>query len=978
MCLLIVVPLFAAFDLISCAQFLAPLNMEGVTGQVQFNSTSQTATVNISGAGSCDTVHFSLSKFPVMYGHFRQPCSEENIGSSVFSFKAALTSESTLNMSSLFEQISNLDDLSLSLQTCNGTKVCTVVSRGQTLLTQQARFTESIVGNIYIRLNLGHTNARLLADLMTVGQVNSSQTNVTLYGSQSTAASCEVLLESLDPSVLTNLGDVKVGNPLQFLKSRLDLTSFDTGYSFLLLSIGSTYECAQLYNITEKQVKAVMNMKGIKGYLSFHQASPFDVTKIRVNLTNLERKVGSYHVHIYPVPSVSSSMCSNDNVGGHLNPFAINTSDSTYPKVPGSTHDKYEVGDLSAKHMSLANKNEVDETFTDFNLPLFGQNSIVGRSVVIHQLDGARYVCARISYPGKVIVGRAIFQGPVVGEIWFTQLVNHPLSDVSIFMDLSYGDATRTPTLNHKWHVHAYPISSERDDDANQCSTTGSHWNPFNINTGDPSYVLHCSPSRPLCCEAGDLSSKHSTLDLNSRVGGVEAKNFFTDVTAWLHVPGIIGRSVVIHEAEKGMTRIACSNVTMVRVPRARAGAWSGHRLPRGQVIFSQELPQGPTTMNMSLLNLNSQAGGYHVHMLPLIPGSAEPCSSADIMGHFNPLAWNTSKSPSPGAGTADQYEIGDISGKFGMLYDKDDLLVVCEDPDMPLTGPYSIVGRSLVVHYANGSRMTCADISADKDADGQWTIARGVFSGAVTGTVRLHQQMFPDGSSSDVTLEVNLQLSARQDIPGASLFITDSSGSGGRCNGVGDTFNPFNMKSKSASCSVEKQLSCMVGEISARHGAVSLTQRQVYTDSIIQLSGDNTVVNRTLLLKDGNSVIACADILPESPTAEQIFSPVSDFNRFDFRSRVANTLGMEIARVTILAGSPFSAADGRCQQVNFMVSGNVSSELLTSVKTAEMMGSFRESKLCTGNAGLLVGPGSFLLWVMSAAACLLPSATHS
>uniref|UniRef100_A0AAQ5Y224 Superoxide dismutase copper/zinc binding domain-containing protein n=1 Tax=Amphiprion ocellaris TaxID=80972 RepID=A0AAQ5Y224_AMPOC len=131
-------------------------------------------------------------------------------------------------------------------------------------------------------------------------------------------------------------------------------------------------------------------MKGIMGYFSFRQASPFDVTELRVNLTNLQNRVGPYHVHKFPVPLLgtnSSSLCSNDNVGGHWNPFGLDTSDPTYPKGPGSTHDRYEVGDLSAKHMSLAGLNGFEMVFTDFNLPLFGQNSIVGRSVVIHQMD---------------------------------------------------------------------------------------------------------------------------------------------------------------------------------------------------------------------------------------------------------------------------------------------------------------------------------------------------------------------------------------------------------------------------------------------------------------------------------------------------------------------------------------------------------------------------------------------------------------
>nr|XP_020476681.1 uncharacterized protein LOC109972288 [Monopterus albus] len=984
MCLLTAALLFSLLGSYSCAQFLAPLNMGGVTGQVKFDSTSQTAEVNVSGAETCGLLNFSLSEFPVMYGHFAQPCSEANIGPSVFTFTAA--SASTVNVSHIFQQRSNLDDFSLALLTCSGIKVCTVISQGQTLLTRQVRFTGPIAGNVYIRINTGQTNLRLLADLVTIGQVNALQTNVTLFGSMSTAESCAVLLGSLNASSLTSLGTVKVGTPLQPQKSRLDLDSLSINNSFLLFFTGSSYKCAQMYNLPEKQVAAVVNMRGIKGYFSFHQASPFDVTELRVNLTNLQSKVGPYHVHFFPVPSVKpppSSLCSNDNVGGHWNPFGINTTVPTYPKVPGSTHDMYEIGDLSAKHMSLGGQTKVDMVFKDFNLPLYGQNSIVGRSVVIHQTDGTRYACASISYPGTVIVARATFQSPVVGNIWFTQLENSPLSDVSIFMDLSYGNLTMTPTRNHKWHVHSYPISSERDDDEKSCSTTEGHWNPFNISTEDSSYALHCSPSSPLSCEVGDLSSKHSTINLGTKVGGVEAKNFFTDVTSWLPGSGIIGRSVVIHQPEKGAPRIACANVTVVRVPKASLSIWFGTDMSSGQVRFSQAVPQGPTTINVSLMNLNSLAGGYHVHLLSIKNGSVDPCSNANILGHFNPLAWNISNSPPPGTGTVDQYEIGDISGKFGTLNGLNQSEAVYMDPDMPLTGPYSIMGRSLVIHYTNGSRMKCANILADRDIDGQWIIAKAVFNSTVSGTIRLQQQVFPDGSSSDLTLDVTLQSPIRLNATVASLLITNGRiGVNGQCSNVGDTYNPFNMTSMSSSCSLDNPLSCVVGEISVRQGPVSLTEGQIFTDSIMQLFGDNTVVHRSVLLKSGDSIIACADILPESPSAGQTFPSVTSFSRYDFRRRVADVLQMEVARITILPGSPLSAADGRCQQVNFMVSGNVSTQLLASVKTSAKMGMFKESESCTnlmpsGSAGLPLVPGCFLLGFMLAATYLLPSAAY-
>jgi len=49
--------------------------------------------------------------------------------------------------------------------------------------------------------------------------------------------------------------------------------------------------------------------------------------------------------------------------------------------------------------------------------------------------------------------------------------------------------------------------------------------------------------------------------------------------------------------------------------------------------------------------------------------------------------------------GTLDQYEIGDLSGKFGSLDNKKKYATIYNDTMLPLFGPRSVLGRSVVIH---------------------------------------------------------------------------------------------------------------------------------------------------------------------------------------------------------------------------------------------------------------------------------------
>lgn len=678
-------------------------------GSVHFNSTLGEAVANLTGTGMCDSLNLTLSVFPVRYGTFREPCLETNIGASVFNFSIS-SPVSTTNVSSLFNQMSTLDALSLTVMTCNRTKACAVVRREEHVRTWRARFFTPVAGNVYFRQIAGEEGATVLADLYHIQQSAASLMNVTVLTSTSSVANCEVLLSSSANLVgQTTLGQLHVGSPVTPVKSRLHISSFNgSAIRFILLHISTSNSsvCAQIRVLEEKVVRSHVNMRRIKGVFMFRQASPFHTTMITVNLTNLRRLVGPYHVHNFPLPETRSppqDRCKNNNIGGHWNPFSVDVSSPAYPSGPGSTHDLYEVGDLSSKHGFLTDMEEFVGSFMDWNLPLFGPNSIVGRSMVIHEPNGARFVCSSIGYPGPVMVGRAVFQFPVVGSILLTQLTSNPDSDVSIFLDLSHGAPSTTASRNHNWHVHMYPISSETDDNRMRCSTTGGHWNPFSVNVTDATYATNCRPESPFACEIGDLSSKHQTLNLGPEVGVLAAKSFFTDSTFLLGEA--IGRSIVIHAENRGGPRIACANLTHLRFPAAMTGTWLGGGDSSGSVRFSQDSPQGLTNINVSLSNLGKIVGGYHVHILPILSGR-EPCSNDNIMGHFNPFNINTSSDPDPAVGTTDEYEVGDLGGKFGVLRSLEELQGHFMDSNMPLSGQNSVIGRSVVLHHLDGRRL--------------------------------------------------------------------------------------------------------------------------------------------------------------------------------------------------------------------------------------------------------------------------------
>lgn len=85
----------------------------------------------------------------------------------------------------------------------------------------------------------------------------------------------------------------------------------------------------------------------------------------------------------------------------------------------------------------------------------------------------------------------------------------------------------------------------------------------------------------------------------------------------------------------------------------------------------------------------------FHIFQTSIPIHQTQPCSDHSVGGHFNPF--NITRSPVKG--TPDQYEVGDLSGKFDKLRNLHEFEKHYNDTNLELIAPHSIIGRSIVIH---------------------------------------------------------------------------------------------------------------------------------------------------------------------------------------------------------------------------------------------------------------------------------------
>merc|ERR1711991_784984 len=104
-------------------------------------------------------------------------------------------------------------------------------------------------------------------------------------------------------------------------------------------------------------------------------------------------------------------------------------------------------------------------------------------------------------------------------------------------------------------------------------------------------------------------------------------------------------------------------------------------------------------------------AHNYHVHDFGHTLAGADGCVPDITGGHWKP---DDGVGPSSGgtrwSDSNDRAEIGDFSGKHGKLMHG--MTHNYTDSQIHLTGPFSVLGRSVVIHSTvDGARIACCNI---------------------------------------------------------------------------------------------------------------------------------------------------------------------------------------------------------------------------------------------------------------------------
>ena len=130
----------------------------------------------------------------------------------------------------------------------------------------------------------------------------------------------------------------------------------------------------------------------------------------------------------------------------------------------------------------------------------------------------------------------------------------------------------------------------------------------------------------------------------------------------------------------------------------------------------------------------------YHLHV-----NAADDGNCTTTKGHLDPT--NRGDKPPCDASQPATCQVGDLSGKYGKITE-DPFTVEYTDPFATLMeGSDAFFGdRSFVIHFDNGTRLTCANFEMDEDMESPATSQECEFTQPVKTTTAMPTTAMPTG----------------------------------------------------------------------------------------------------------------------------------------------------------------------------------------------------------------------------------------
>lgn len=155
-------------------------------------------------------------------------------------------------------------------------------------------------------------------------------------------------------------------------------------------------------------VVAHFDMNGIRGNVTFSQANYHAPVSVVAKFDGLDQfgedEQWGWHVHDFPINFglLEEFPCTTSSVGGHFDPDNRRDNANYTEDCSPESMEECELGDLSGRFGPLSPSQSMYQFVSqDNDINLYGPDSFVGRSIVIHRQDGFRVACANIEYNGR-------------------------------------------------------------------------------------------------------------------------------------------------------------------------------------------------------------------------------------------------------------------------------------------------------------------------------------------------------------------------------------------------------------------------------------------------------------------------------------------------------------------------------------------------------------------------------------------------